>query len=299
VNFAQEQGTYAGKNLYYFENTGSKTREQILDLLGNPPYELTSNMVKRPSSARTKIGMMRYVGGTGTRAWVPVDVDLEDGGMYVMLDRWNVMHWNGKDKTDQLSRVVDSARKLGILGEDEIVYAPRGHFRKQVEASEDWIPLWDVVIEEINKRLTPQVLQALADQTHYAECYSSINDKGLWQYNWKLNNENGTMARFVAVMRRLEADSKQANNNHILIDLAQIMNGSVNSVPPSVNAERLFTKVKAEYPMLDLLLNTSYYGSRFEKNSKVARVVQDYINQCDDLVQRIATLEAAVAVMAA
>lgn len=284
VNYQQEQGRWQGREIYYFDNTGGKTRDEILDMLGNPPYEVTSSMDKRPASARTKISMMRYRGGNGTKAWEPVDVDLEDGGIYVMLDHWNVVHWNGTGTTDDLDRVVDICRALGILGKDDQVYAPRGHLRKQVQASEDWRLLWNVVTEDVNARLTPSVLQAVADSSHFNQISGNTRDRGLWQSNWNLADQKGALARFVSVMKTLESVAKSASNDHLLIELARMMNGSVKSVAPSVNAEGLYKEVMHAYPMLSILLDTSHYGyeSRFA-NRKISKIVTDYVNQCDAL----------------
>jgi hypothetical protein len=295
VNYLIETSA-ASAEIYFFDlTTAKKTQDDVVKILGNPSFEMASALPKRPSAARTKISMMSYRGvGSNTKAWKPVDVTLEDGGIYVLLDHWDVRGPDGGlGHGNKLERTVALAKSLGILKETDTIYAPRGAFKKKVEDSADWRDVWSVVRDEVTKRLKPSVMQTVADSAHFNEVASSARDRGLWTNNWRLDRSNGPLGRFAVAMRQLSAANDKAVKDQQLIELAKIFGNTVQTVLPSVNAKDLYGEVTAAYPMLDIVLDRSHYGygSRFDAPA-LTRKVQDYINQCD----RLAALELETAI---
>lgn len=288
INYLIETGA-ASSEIYFIEESPLKTRDEILDILGNPPFELASSLPKRPATSRTKVSMLEYRGsGSGTKAWKPVDVTLEDGGIYVMLDHWAVIDWVGNGgTTDYFEKAVTLAKSLGIIKDKEVIHAPRGTFKKKVEESADWKDFWTILREEVTKRLTPAVAQTVADSAHFTEVSSMIRDKGLWTHNWKIEHAGSPLAQFLLAMKHLSASNDKAQKDRQLIELAHLFGNTVKTAKPSVNAKALYSEVLKSYPLLDLVLERHYgYGSRFD-NRDFACKMQDYINQCD----RIAALD--------
>lgn len=285
INYLIETGS-SNCEIYFIEGSSKKTRDEVLALLGNPPHQLASSLPKRPSVSRTKVGMMAYGGtGRGTRAWKSVDITLEDGGIYVILDHWTVKSWvDGQDATEHFETVVKLSKELGILAKDAVVHAPRGNFKKKVQESADWQDLWSLVQREVTSRLTPAVIQAVADSNHFDLVRSRIYDHGLWKKTWALAHADSPMAKFVLAMTHLSAVNDKSVVNRTIIDLASVFGNTLTTAKPSVDALELYKNVMEAYPMLEPALRTSYYGSgsRFDDRATFIRV-QDYINQCDRL----------------
>lgn len=299
INYLIETGPNSDE-IYFIEGSDKKTRDEVLAILGNPPYQLASSLPKRPAASRTKVKMLEYRGaGTGTRAWKPVDVALEDGGIYVILDHWDVKGWGAEDATHVLERVVKLSKSLGILGKDAVVHAPRGDLKKKVQDSADWQDLWSLVQKEVTAKLTPAVLQMVADSNHFQEVSGKVYDHGLWKKSWQIACKDSPLGKFVLAMQHLAAISAKSVSNQEIIELAQIFGNTIKTVKPSVNAAELHRAVLESYPMLELVMKSHYYGSssRFD-DRKTFALVQDYINQCDrlreiDLAAEINTVVAA------
>ena len=270
---------------YYFEPSPLKTMQQILDMLGNPPYKLTSSMPKRPSTARgTKVNFLKYHGnGDGQRAWSPVDITLEDGGIYVLLDRWAVLR--DENQVCDLEYVVERARDIGILSKDDVIYAPRGHYRSKMVAEPGWTNFWDLVRAEVNTRLTPKTIQTVADSAHYNEAVGLIRDHALWRTNWTLSHPDEPFGKFVSSMRELEKISASANKDKQLIELARVFGNQVQSTTPSTNVKILHRDVMSHYPMLDFVF-ADRYSSRAIHSREAATKIQNYVNMLDSSTVR-------------
>ena len=280
VNYLIETGS-SNRDIWYFDDTGGKSQTEILDMLGNPPHVMASNLPKRPSTARTtKISMLRYQGnGNGTRCWTPVDVALEDGGLYVELDRWDVLR--DGNKVEDLGEVINLARQIGIIAQDAIIYAPRGNLRKQVTESDDWVNIWDRVRNEVNRRLGPATLQVVADSIHYSAVASAARDPQLWRTNWHLRNPGQTFGLFVDAMRKLEANESRAQKDRSLIQLANHFGTKVQDAKPSVDAHALHLAVMGCYPMLGFVF-ADRYATRFIETRDTVNRITDYVNMVDD-----------------
>lgn len=287
VNYFIETNT--SKEVYFFELSKLKTKDEILALLGNPGYLLTSQMPKRPSVARTtKVSMLAYQGeGEGQKSWKPVDVILEDGGFYVNLDRWELI----KPK-ECPNLCLESAIKLavsaGMVSLDDVVHAPRGHFKKQVEASDAWVDFWEFLKGEISLRMTPQIIQSYVDSQHFASASSQISDQSIWTVRLALDAPNGPFGRFAQAMRDLKVANIKADQHRALIHLAQYFDRKFDGVMPSIDAIMLFKEAKKTYPMLGFVLKQDRYAYGSSNGGSLdnrfgRETVQQYINQIDHI----------------
>jgi hypothetical protein len=279
VNYAIETDSGA-KEYVFFEHSPLKTVQQILKMLGNPPHVMASSLPKRPSTARgTKVNFLRYAGsGVGQSSWTPVDITLEDGGIYVLLDRWSVLR--DGDQVSDLGYIVDRAQALGILSKDDVIYAPRGHYRSKITAEAEWTNLWDLVKAEVNKRLTPAVMQTVADGAHYTHAMGVARDTTLWRTNWNLQHPKEPFGVFVETMRVLERTSAASAKDVQLIELAEAFGNQVQNVKPSTDAHLLHQHMMSHYPMLSFVF-ADRYSSRSIHSKDDAMRIQAYVNLVD------------------
>ena len=287
VNFFVETNSI-NKSIYYFDliNTDAiLTQNEIVKRLGYPVVKLTSDLPKRPTNpAAAKTRMLEYAGsGSGPKSWKSVEVDIEAGGIYVILDIWEV-------KTDDISitasleNVVSNALELGILTKDKKVYAPRGDFKTKVKNHDDWISLWDLVKLEVNKRLTPASIQRVADSLQYQQASGIIKDSAMWKTKWNISNPSSAFAKFVESMRTLENVYNASAKDKVLISLAKEFGSKIQNVSPSVDPSDLYKKVLNTYPMMKFMI-ADRYSSRYISSSSDAKLLQDYVNSIDTLTE--------------
>ena len=275
VSYLHEQNDQSHE-IYVFGHSNTMTHEEILDMLGNPPFKLTSELPKRPTAERQKISMLKFKGGDGAKAWVPVDVDLEDGGVYVNLNRYTVQM--DKLDVDNFDTIVKLARDSGMISGSTEIYAPRGTMRASVTEHDDWEDFFDHIKEKTSQQLTQQVMQAVADMAEFNKINNEVRDASLWQSNLKIDDQTGAFARFVNAMRNLSKSKTDHAKHSTLISLAGYLGKSVNQVPPSANATQLFGVVKVLYPML--MLSMDSYSS-YNRVAQHAQTIADYINIID------------------
>lgn len=281
---------------YFYETSGSskeiicfgysslKTVKEIVEMLGNPAYHLTSQMPKRPAGERQIIGMLEFrPGNEGSKAWQPVTVDVDDGGYYVMLDRYDVMHGEGQFGAGLFNGVITAARVLGIISATDSIYAPRGKLKKELGASTDWTDVLDHIKDEVNRRLTPAVMQAVADNNEFTLVKQMASDSSIWNTRMQLADPVGPFARFTAAMRDLEARDAAANKNQTLIKLAQAFGTNVTTGKPAVEVKALYELFKHRYPMLMMAMDR-YSNRNLHLGNR--QTYQDYINMVDSFHNR-------------
>ena len=264
-------------NIYYFEHTGKLTPAEVVAKLGDCPHVLTSSLPKRPSEQRgERVDMMSFRGGhEKSRSWQAEDVELDNGGVYVDVDRYTVV-WNSR-RFENFETIVSLARKLNIISDGESVYAPRAGMRKKVAEHADWTNLFDMIMEHIKTSVTPVVLQQVADARLFDKVSRAARDPNLWNGHVRVHHANGAFARFGAEMRALEAQVKaHADTNRMLIELAGIF-GTEITLPDAVSpVEHLYDHMVSTYPMV--WVDCPTYGPVIRKY----KMFVDYVNMVDD-----------------
>lgn len=284
INYLIETGS-SKQSIFFFEQSDLKTKDEIVTMLGNPPYKLTSQLPKRPSSARsTRINMLEYTGHENNRkAWKAVDVTLEEGGIYVLLDRWDIRRDSTVVDNNNFDAVVDLACTVGILSSDDKIYAPRGNFKSKITEDAGWVNAWSLIEEGINKKLTPSILQTVADSSQYSHAtslHAMCHDPQLWTTQWKLEDQHSPFARLISSMRQLAATTANATRDRAIIDLAQRFGATITAPKPTVEIAPIHNEVKKTYPMLEFVF-ADRYGRRGIGNREAVMIIQDYVNQID------------------
>lgn len=266
-----------------FGGTPTVSRKEILDLLGNPEYLLTSQLPKRPSNTGArgeKVNMLQYrlEYQSGKKAWTAVDVELEDGGVYVNLDVWTPVR--NDIEFDNFYHTICLAQTLGILDRDTPIYAPRGNFKKKLEKIPEWENVFDIISAGLKTRLTPSVLQKVSDVNEFNTAATEINQISMWKTKWNLVDTDGVFSKFVEGMRKLESISTTGKTELNLASLNVYM-GNQNVLPaPVFKGADAWNKVEKQYPMIPMLLADRYTTSNLWVGDN-RKVIENYINMVD------------------
>lgn len=267
------------KEIYLFGASELKSVTEILAMLGNPTHTMASQLPKRPSNARSEpVKMLEYrnnaLNDSGANAWEQADVELDDGGIYVVMDRYTVM--DGENKINNLYQIREMAIELGMIDKSQTIYSPRANMRKKVAEHSDWINLFDLIREEIKTRLTPMVLQKVADMNEYTTAVQIARNSSLWNSNFILKYADGVFGQFVTAMRTLEHGAKNNQTYRTMIEMARMFDNTIDLPKPSVDAQSLYSMVMSSYPMIAMAFD------RYSNHNNNIRAYTDYINMADE-----------------
>ncbi len=144
--------------------------------------------------------------------WKAVDVDLDEGGFYMPIERFSVIH-NGK-VVDHIDVILDAAVELGLLSEDEKerTYGFNEKEIAQVANDPDWVNLFDHLAEEfVNMNIIDKVAQANA----VSELNSAMSDFnrhiGAYWDKYESMFIDGAFKAIVNKSKRLNAAHQVAN----------------------------------------------------------------------------------------
>jgi hypothetical protein len=285
---AQHWYESSGGDAFIFGPSSIKTRDQILDILGNPPYLLTSNMDKRPPVKRgPKVKGYAYRGeGGGQKAWTATDIQIEDGGVYVVLDRWDVV--DGNTPRDDLEYVRKEAIDSGLFDENTVIIAARGTLRDKIKEDPNWTEFFTSIRDAVAGKMGETVLQTVADCREHDRAYNEISDTSLWNhYYWNKIDMNGAYGLFVSNMKVLHESAtiarKTGNNVATLMNLSNRVGGvQINLPEPSIDMKPLYQTVKSQYPMIFAMGHR--YGTGITKEN--IGVITDYINMVDQTTKK-------------
>ena len=269
-------------DIYVFGGTPTISRTEMLELMGNPEYLLTSDLPKRPSGVNSrgqKVNMLvrNYRHETGKNAWDPVDVDLEDGGIYVDLDGWDVK--DGERLIKNFNDIIKMAKQAGILDKDVVIHAPRGNFKKKLGAMPEWENMFDIIRDELKNRLTPTVMQTVSDIAAYNNATLEMSYSKWWKAKWTLVDTDGVFSKWINGMVDLDAKFKNGSKDQNLADINRMM-GMDNKLPvASFDGADAWKKVVKHYPLLTPLLNS--WNADTLVVGETQKHLQEYINLVD------------------
>lgn len=163
--------------------------KHMLEVMGNPPATIISKLSSLPqvkvatySYKKREVGQMLVwnsavsaktrSGGLSPTSWVTKEVDLEEGGIYVEVDRVNPIA--SGFYTGNLDGVLSVARALGHISEDEQLIGVPSRMVKSLQAKGDWVELFShlkaisqVQLAQLKHKHNLNVLQYFA-RSHYA-----------------------------------------------------------------------------------------------------------------------------------
>ena len=168
--------------------------DKIIAAIGNPPHALVSSLPytsrtrgaasRLPGVKRDKSVMLKWTGFTSKEGrywnserqvhrvfsrltWSPTPVDIEEGGIYVPIERFNaVMKYNGAICTN-LDTIIAHAKTMGLIDDDVEVIGMSEKELARAQKQGEWICLFDEIVsnfemdnennELVNKLITTEI----------------------------------------------------------------------------------------------------------------------------------------------
>lgn len=171
----------------------------IISKLGHPPVYKASELEEPPdqSSRRGKVTLRRYRfrGNTMSSRWDEHNLpSFEDGGTYVIFNRFRVMNPKLPDRTpanpEFVFDMLDSGRSLGIMPEP--VYGITKSDRSKFEQADQWYDYFDLLADRIrNDQDKFQRLLQLTNQFSSMERSTSMDEIAqMFSFAYKQMNES-------------------------------------------------------------------------------------------------------------
>ena len=243
----------ASGDIWYFGQRGrSITQEQLLDKLGNPPVLFTSSLPKPDAPPRAKAKMMLLVNGN----WQEVEVDENQGGAYVLLDRNRVMR-DGEVHED-FTATLHQAIKVGAWDSKTPIYAPRLDWRKKIPQLSQWKDFWQVLASNIVAKCTPVMLQTLADREELQTCQHLMRDRNWWEKDWSKLDQDSPWRQFCQRMKTIK-DHVQRHST-VYADINSLARELKIEIPgyKHQDPEGEWRKIMLRYPMLYYVINQGW-----------------------------------------
>ena len=183
---------------------------------------------------------------------VEVDLDDEDGGVYVEMKNNKVVNAFGQRIDPQVVTEITRLIKE-TTGESIEVIGVRPQITKKFQKSDDWVDLWTYVKNLVKIHVTKH---NLAQNVVNAEALHTLDNHTLWTSMMKVGDVPKTSAMYALfqAMTTMQASYKQCRRynewrtlcKHVLVDL---------NATPTYELQPLVDAVRKELPMLSVLLD--------------------------------------------
>jgi hypothetical protein len=233
--------------VYVFRGEGL-TQDGLSEFLGGHPVLLTSDLIEevvpRLKEPRQKVRIKRFVGYTSWRndGWDDRDVDVSQGGYYVRLSGTEVV---GGASYNAVSKLVNFARKEGIIGEEEIYGIPRT--LKSVEKKPGWFDL----MECVKSYLAPQVEAMARAQADHAAWENHLDLLVQFLIDHRESFVAGSLPATVATEAKRVQDAEREYTQ--MLDVAATVGLTLPNVESTLDPSVLLTALREKYPMLTLV----------------------------------------------
>lgn len=264
------------KNVVIFNPSTRASWDKICKALGNPDVVYTSSLPKPPRKEAVRTGMLKWVGGTsGKKAWQPVEIDLDQGGYYVVLDGWDIV--NGDNRGSDIHWHLRQATEAEIISPNTTVYAMRGKNKKVVSEHGDWKELFAVIKEGLEKKIASNnIAQEIADAEEVRKMSDSVY-WNFWEANLNIKTSNSMFNRFQESIRSIRANRKVVGLDATKA-LASRYEIALNTATPTHNWQAMLDDVMKTYPMISFISNRNSYN---RPSGEELKKLEDYINFVD------------------
>lgn len=264
-------------NVYCFPPSAIKTWQEMQDMLHGAPIVMASSLPKN-TRARVKTDTLQYAPQgarrDGMHAWLRAAVDLEDGGFYVRLNRWDVMEMD-KDVVRSLGEITELARDLNIKLDTPIYAARDAAMKKAIAENADWVNVLDYLREQVTSRLTPEVLKLIASRDDYARVHGMFYDESLWRNQFAVDAQS-PWHRFMESVRKLQQDARQGGAMVKWTELARLLGMEVAN-------SHYATDVPAQAAALDKLYPMARTITSRWINREAVEMLTEYVKNMDEL----------------
>lgn len=265
----------------------NKVNEQLLEALGCEANEIikVSSIPKperKPRStshvygSKSKVFEYRPNGGSADYShWKEVEIELQNGGIYVILDRYLPVNVEGK-RFDNWDLFDEYRKTLNKLGFTLPIYGIRATITPKIIKNPKWISLWEYISAKIKENEQRNLLQ------HFVNTVELNNFDLMKQVTQLQKRGNITTSDLFTELFKVMDDFKQSQNIVNNLDISfwnwKMLLNSVNyqyKIPEESNIlSKIWDKITNAYPILQ------YIFKQYENiSSECAKHVSDYVNQ--------------------
>ena len=206
--------------------------------------------------------------------WETDNIDLEDGGIYVNLDRYKI---NGVHPNEYLKSYYAALLCIGI--DDPTIYGVKNSLLPKVVSNPKWVKLRDYVLSTIEKHIADNDLAKELIKVKVYKSYSSYQDNFVSEnhHEWECADKSAIVRYLDHVEDIRNANAKYGDLYSHVINLGIDIDGmetESGNIYNSINDSR--NEIYKSYPMLKMISDNYRYNSHYDND-----VVSAYIKLVD------------------
>jgi hypothetical protein len=265
-------------NVFCFAPSAVKSWTEMQEIFHGAEVVMASSL-PRSSQSRTKTVTLRYAPTgakrDGVAAWTTTTVDLDQGGYYVRLNRWDVTELDTAEHRS-LGEITELVRELGIKLETPIYAARDAAMKKAMTDNADWVNVLDYLRQQVSTQLTPQACKMIASREDYARVRGMFYDESLWKADYNVT-AHSPWGRFIQDVRQLQKDAQAGGRLAVWTRLAALLGMKVENAQCTSQIADQARALAVLYPM-----HTAVTTSRWINKEVVAQLTE-YVNSMDQL----------------
>jgi hypothetical protein len=208
--------------------------------------------------------------------WDEAEVDLQKGGVYVVLERFKASVFNNEYHGGDINSLISRIEKLGVSFDE--VYGFKPSYVEKNPLPANWISLDKYIQDTLTKHF---------QASNLAEGYANSSELGKLPYDAskfaefikrkkiKLDS-NGVASEFVEAYNLIKKNVNSMEELKSLVNRYQIQ---IPELKPSFDLCELWQKVLAKFSMLSLLDSGYFQSYRDDENKPLV----DYITELDKI----------------
>jgi len=292
--FYDDVGHGSHSRLTHFLETDSEAkRQQVLvktdnkkilkkfsKALGNVTLQPISNLPKRPkaerSARRVTSKVLAYTGRSHDRrdSWNPTELDLKDGGIFVMINRYKVydlypnVSGGGtyEKECNDFNTIVELAKSNNIIDlTDKTIYGIRKGDVAKMKDDSGWVNLFDLIRDKLAVTVKKEkVSQIMADLDGYTGFDCDIR-----HFIETLDSTKMIKGSSLAIFLKAHDYMKSRNTERAqaISEVAHKVNFTIGDGKPKHNLVKLWEAVQEKYPLIKLMSDQSLRGGYYSNSS--------------------------------
>jgi hypothetical protein len=248
-----------------------------------PEVPRTSSMSRYSNSSQVFVHTGRWGGKNLHSSWESVEIDLNEGGVYVPMCRYKVVDGEENLHPEFVKRVLDNLEDAGF--KPIRVYGVRSKLVKQFEKSDDWVDLWTYVKNLLNIQSTKMdVKRHVANVTSLMRFDYRSGFRNMLNSHFntcKFDFGTGAFADFINVFQTMQCSKDFIRCSYAYMGLMRI--AEIDIVDSDCDLSKEFNKIRKIYPMLDYMIASQ--RSCFAQREDYQKDVADYVRMIDEKLE--------------
>jgi hypothetical protein len=244
----------------------------------------TSSLPKPPKNSKYNRGasitkVFKFTGNltdVKADAWEEVDVDMDNGGIYVAMKRADVEGMNGVGTLDpDIFQHILSVCRLANIDLSDLV-AVRKPARPAFKRHKKWTEFWGLVSVKLQEHFdTVNITQCLRDHEEWTR-YEQDDEIKHWVSKTK-TTKNSVAGRILAKMNASLANKKHvASRPHHIRTTCSYINYKIATVKPTIDLDKATDAMIKKYPMTKYVIGDKWENGAISSTECVRRT-EDYI----------------------